>query len=208
MKENIFERPFEELLAESVRTHGHLCAGQVLGVRLALLGLRLIGISDPKGEDRKKFLVYVEIDRCATDAIQSVTGASLGKRSLKFVDYGIMAATFVNLETGRAFRVLAREEARELANRYFPEIENKYRRQLEAYRVMPEEELFEVEEVQVEVSPFDLPGRPKRRVRCEACGAYVQDGREVERNGRLLCRPCAFGGYFRRLSQGLSPKAR
>ncbi|NPB09606.1 MAG: formylmethanofuran dehydrogenase [Thermodesulfobacteria bacterium] len=200
MSENIFERPFEELLAESVRTHGHLCAGQVLGVRLALLGLRLIGISDPKGKDRKKFLVYVEIDRCATDAIQSVTGASLGKRSLKFVDYGIMAATFVNLETGRAFRVLAREEARELADRYFPEISDKYRRQLEAYRVMPEEELFEVEEVKVEVSPFDLPGRPQKRVQCEDCGAFVQDGREIERDGRVLCRPCAFGGYFKRLS--------
>jgi len=198
MRENIFERPFEELLAESVRTHGHLCAGQVLGVRLALLGLRLIGITDPKGEDRKKFLVYVEIDRCATDAIQSVTGASLGRRSLKFVDYGIMAATFVNLETGRAFRVLAREEARELANRYFPEIPHKYQRQLEAYRVMPEEELFSVEEVEVEVSDFDLPGRPKKRVRCESCGVYVQDGREIKKDGQTLCRPCAIGGYFRR----------
>ena len=102
---NIFEVPFEEILAESVKTHGHLCPGQVLGVRLALLGLRLIGITDPKGKDRKRFLVFVEIDRCATDAIQSVTGASLGKRSLKFVDYGIMAATFYHLETRKAFLV-------------------------------------------------------------------------------------------------------
>lgn len=194
---NIFEVPFEEILAESVKTHGHLCPGQVLGVRLALLGLRLIGITDPKGKDRKRFLVFVEIDRCATDAIQSVTGASLGKRSLKFVDYGIMAATFYHLETRKAFRIIAREEAREAADRYFPEIEDKYRRQLEAYRVMPEEELFEVQEVVVEPSPFDLPGRPRRRVRCEACGVFVQDGREVERDGRTLCRPCAFGGYFR-----------
>ncbi len=197
MAGNIFEIPFEEILAESVRTHGHLCAGQVLGVRLALLGLRLIGIKDPRGEDRKKFLVYVEIDRCATDAIQSVTGASLGKRSLKFVDYGIMAATFVNLETGKAYRIIAREEARELSKRYFPEIPDKYRRQLEAYRVMPDEELFEVQEVEVRVPEFDLPGRPKRRVQCERCGAWVQDGREVTQNGQTLCRACAFGGYFR-----------
>ncbi|HIE32440.1 MAG TPA: formylmethanofuran dehydrogenase [Thermodesulfobacteriaceae bacterium] len=194
---NIFEVPFEKILEESVRVHGHLCAGQVLGVRLALLGLRLIGIQEPKGKDRKKFLVFVEIDRCATDAIQSVTGASLGKRSLKFCDYGIMAATFLNLETGKAYRVIAREEARELADRYFPEIEDKYRRQLEAYRVIPEEELFLVQEVEVEVSEFDLPGRPKKRVRCEACGIHIQDGREVEKEGRILCRPCAEGGYFR-----------
>ena len=194
---DLFEIPFEEILEESVRVHGHLCAGQVLGVRLALLGLRLIGIRDPKGKDRRKFLVFAEIDRCATDALQSVTGASLGKRSLKFYDYGIMAATFLNLETGKAYRIIAREEAREIANRYFPEIENRYHRQLEAYRVMPEEELFLVQEVEVEVSKFDLPGRPQKRVRCEACGIYVQDGREVEKEGRLLCRPCAEGGYFR-----------
>jgi len=197
---NIFERPFEEILEESVRIHGHLCAGQVLGVRLALLGLRLIGISDPKGKDRKKFLVYVEIDRCATDAIQSVTGASLGKRSLKFYDYGIMAATFVNLETGRAFRVIARESARELAKRYCPQIEDKYKAQLYAYKVMPEEELFLVQEVEVRVPHFDLPGRPKKRVRCTRCGIYIQDAREVEIEGQVLCRPCAYGGYFRPLS--------
>ncbi len=194
---NIFEVPFEKILEESVKTHGHLCPGQVLGVRLALLGLRLIGIKDPKGKDRKKFLVFVEIDRCATDAIQSVTGASLGKRSLKFYDYGIMAATFYHLETKKAFRILAREEAREKAREYFPEIKDKYRCQLEAYRIMPEEELFEIQEVEINLSPFDLPGRPLKRVQCENCGAWVQDGREVKLGGKTLCRPCASGGYFR-----------
>src|SRR3989337_1677562 len=103
---------FESLLNESVRTHGHLCPGQVLGVRMALYGLNGIGMDDPKGKDRKKLLVIVEVDRCATDALQSVTGCSLGKRSMKFVDYGKMAATFVNLGTGNALRVVAREEAR------------------------------------------------------------------------------------------------
>ena len=190
MSENIFERPFEELLAESSKTHGHLCAGQVLGIRMALLGLRLIDIKDPKGKDRKKFMVYVEIDRCATDAIQSVTGATLGKRSLKFTDYGIMAATFINLETGKAYRILAKEEARELSKRYFPEIQNKYKRQLKAYQIMPEEELFNVQEVEVKVSEFDLPGRPKRRVQCMKCGAYVQDGRDVVQDGRILLYSC------------------
>ncbi len=193
---DIFQLPFEKILEESVKVHGHLCAGQVLGVRLALLGLRLIGIKDPKGRDRKKFLVYVEIDRCATDAIQSVTGASLGKRSLKFFDYGIMAATFLHLETGEAYRIIAREEARELADRYFPEIPDRYRRQMEAYRLMPEEELFLVQKVKVKVSDFDLPGRPLRRVKCAQCGLHVQDGREIEKNGVILCRPCAEGGYF------------
>src|SRR5512141_2841153 len=96
---------FEALLQESVKIHGHLCAGQVLGVRMSMLGLREIGIGEPKGADRKSLIVFVETDRCATDAVQSVTGCSLGKRSMKFLDYGKMAATFLNLKTGRAIRV-------------------------------------------------------------------------------------------------------
>ncbi|MFP7754124.1 FmdE family protein [Thermodesulfobacteriota bacterium B35] len=187
---------FEELLEVSTRIHGHICAGQVIGVRMSMLGLEKIGIDDPKGRDRKKLYVLVEIDRCATDAIQSVTGCSLGKRSLRWMDFGIMAATFVNLETGRAVRITAREESRELAAKYCPEIEDKYRRQLAAYRVMPEEELFTVQEVRVEIPESDLPGPPRRRVQCEECGDWVQDCREVEDNGRILCRACAGQRYY------------
>ncbi len=189
-------KDFEELLRESVRVHGHLCAGQVLGVRMSMVGLAAIGITDPKGKDRKDFIVYVEIDRCATDAIQSVTGCTLGKRSLKFMDYGKMAATFLNIRSGAAFRVLAKEESRHKARQYFPEIEDRYGAQLKAYRIMPEGELFEVSRVSVNMRPEEMPGRPLGRVRCAACGEYVQDRREVEKNGRPLCRPCANGGYF------------
>ena len=135
-------KTFEELLDESTRIHGHICAGQVIGVRMCLLGLSLIGIDDPKGSDRKKLYVIVEIDRCATDAIQSVTGCSLGKRSMKWLDYGVMAATFVNLETTIAFRITALEEARDSSKKYCAEILNKYQRQLEAYKIMDEKELF------------------------------------------------------------------
>ncbi len=189
-------KDFEELLQESVRVHGHLCAGQVLGVRMSMLGLSAIGISDPRGKDRKSLIVYVEIDRCATDAIQSVTGCTLGKRTLKFMDYGKMAATFVNLKSGEAVRVLAREESRQSARRYFPETEDRYEAQLRAYRIMPESELFETSRVAVNIRPEEMPGRPIGRVKCAACGEYVQDRREVGKNGRLLCRPCANGGYY------------
>lgn len=198
---HVFEKSFSELLEESVRIHGHLCAGQVLGVRLAMLGLSLLGIDDPKGRDRKSFMVYVEIDRCASDALQSVTGCSLGKRSLRWVDYGIMAATFVRLKTGKAFRIVAREESRELSRKYCPEIEDKYERQLKAYKLMSDDELFRVQAVKVEVPASDLPGRPTRRVQCESCGDYVQDCREVERNGKVLCRACAHGAYYKILQE-------
>ncbi|MCW5198810.1 formylmethanofuran dehydrogenase [Desulfobulbus sp. F3] len=187
---------FEQLLEASTRIHGHLCAGQVIGVRMAVLGLQLIGVDDPKGADRKKLYVIVEIDRCATDAIQSVTGCSLGKRSLRWMDFGIMAATFVNLHTGKAARVTAREEARELSSHYCPELADKYQRQLEAYRIMPEEELFAVQEVSVSIPECDLPGRPLRRVQCAQCGDYVQDCREVERDGKIICRACGGKRYY------------
>jgi formylmethanofuran dehydrogenase subunit E len=187
---------FDELLEISTTIHGHLCAGQVIGVRMAMAGLERIHIDDPRGADRKKLYVLVEIDRCATDAIQSVTGCSLGKRSLRWMDFGIMAATFVNLESGRAVRVTAREEARALADTYCPEITDKYRRQLEAYRLMPLDELFTFQDVQVTLRDCDLPGRPLRRVQCAGCGDWVQDCREVEQGGRLLCRACAGERYW------------
>ncbi len=187
---------FEELLEESVRIHGHLCPGQVLGVRMAIYGLRKIGITDPKGQDRKKIYLFVEIDRCATDALQSVTGCSLGKRTMRFVDNGKMAATFVNLESGKAVRVVAKEEAREKAKEYFPEIDDKYQCQLEAYKIMPDDELFSCQSVTVQIPPQDMPGRPLSRVKCDSCGEYVQDMREVRVNGSVLCRTCANGGYY------------
>src|SRR3990172_8653209 len=164
---------FSGLLAESVKIHGHLCAGQVLGVRMSLLGLREIGVIDPKGNDRKNIIVFVEMDRCATDAVQSVTGCSLGKRSMKFMDYGKMAATFANIKTGKAARVVAREDSRGKAKTLFPALEDKYRAQLEAYKIMSDEELFEVMEVKVALRPEDMPGRPLRRVRCDSCGEHV-----------------------------------
>ena len=187
---------FDTLLERSTAVHGHICAGQVIGVRMSMLGLERIGIQDPRGLDRKKLYVLVEIDRCATDAIQSVTGCSLGKRSMRWIDYGVMAATFVNLDTKQAVRITAREESRELAKKYCPEIDNKYQRQLAAYRVMPEDELFLIQVVTVELPAEDMPGRPLRRVQCQGCGDWVQDCREVAEGDRVLCRGCAHGKYY------------
>lgn len=189
-------RDFGQLLQESVKIHGHLCPGQVLGVRMSMLGLGELGITDPRGSDRKNLIVFVEMDRCATDAVQSVTGCSLGHRTMKFMDYGKMAATFLNTKTNKAIRVVAKEEARHKAVECFPEIENKYAAQLEAYRIMSDKDLFEVMEVVVKLRPEDLPGRPVSRARCGSCGEYVQDRREIHQDGQVLCIPCAKGGYY------------
>ncbi len=195
---------FGKLLEESVKTHGHLCPGQVLGVKMSMLGLKEIGIEDPKGRDRKSIIVFVEMDRCATDAVQSVTGCSLGRRTMKFMDYGKMAATFVNLKTGKAVRVIAKEDSRQKALQIMGQgsgvkgQEDKYKAQLEAYKIMSDEELFDMMDVKVEMRPEDMPGRPLRRIKCDLCGEYVQDMREIYREEKVLCKPCAEGGYYRK----------
>ena len=188
---------FERLLKESTIAHGHCCPGQVLGVRMSMLGLREVGIEDPKGRQRKDIIVYVEMDRCASDAVQSVTGCSLGRRTLKFMDYGKMAVTFLNLKTGRAVRVVAREDSRGHAKDMFPGIGDAAKAQTEAYARMADEDLFTVmTDIRVELKPEDMPGKPHRRVQCAQCGECVQDMREVYRDGEALCRPCAAGGYY------------
>jgi formylmethanofuran dehydrogenase subunit E len=189
----------EELLERAEQSHGHMCAGQVLGVRMAMLGCSSIGIQEPRGAERKSLIVFVEIDRCAADAIHTVTGCRLGKRTLKYHDYGKLAATFLNLKTGEAIRIVALDSARDAADHAFPEIENKYERQLRAYKTLPNESLFKTERVAVNVPTQDRPGRPVSRISCEQCGEGVNDHREVVRNGRLLCRACAGDAYYKLL---------
>ena len=182
------------LLAEAGRYHGHLCPGQVLGVRMAILGCERLGIVQPKSS--KRLIVFVETDRCGADAIQTVTGCTLGKRTLKLVDYGKLAATFLDTETGRAVRIAAQESAREAARRFAPGEPDRRQAQLLAYKALPDGELFAVEEVQVTLQETDLPGRPTQRTLCQNCGEGVNDGREVSADGRTLCRACAAGAYY------------
>jgi formylmethanofuran dehydrogenase subunit E len=184
---------YEELARAA---HGHLCAGQVLGIRMAVHGLTLLGLGDPLGAHRKRLVTFVEIDRCATDAIGVVTGCRLGKRALKFLDYGKMAATFCDLETGKSVRISALESSKDRAAQLFPHLEKPALQQLEAYRVLPPAELFSVQWVEVRLLPQDLPGFKGPRVFCHSCGERINFGREVVSEGRILCRACAGGAYY------------
>ena len=186
----------DEYLHDAEQAHGHLCAGQILGVRMAMLGLERLGIEDPRGKDRKRLVTFVEIDRCATDAIAVVTGCRLGKRALKFRDWGKMAATFVDLQTGKAVRVAARESSKNRAREMHPEIADKNRQQMLAYREMGDEELFATQWVKVAVPPEEFPGYRGERVACEACGEGINFRREVRREGKVLCRSCAGESYY------------
>ena len=177
----------DELLTKAEAAHGHLCAGQILGVRMTLLGLDRLAIADPRGADRKRLLTFVEIDRCATDAIAVVTGCRLGKRALKFRDWGKMAATFVDLASGCALRVIAREDSRQLASRNYPHIENRNLQQMQAYRELPDADLFREQWVRVAIPPGDLPGYKADRMICPRCGEGVNFGRYVQIGNEQLC---------------------
>ena len=187
----------DSLLEECGTLHGHLCPGQLLGVRMALLGCKLIGVDEPKGADRKKLIVWVEIDRCMTDALSAVTGTRLGRRTMKFFDYGKVAATFLNVETGEAVRVVAKDESRDLADARYPQVESKKERQLLAYKEASDDEIFNIEKVHVDFDEMDQPGRPRRRVMCSRCGEGINDGKNVTgSSGDALCIPCSSGGYY------------
>ena len=172
------------------RAHGgHDCAGIVLGTRLTLLGAAELGLAIPDRE--KRLIVTVETDRCAVDAVQALTGCTLGRRTLRYLDLGRLAATFFDQQTGRAIRVAARGDARD---RVVEEPgEGHYAAQRRTYLELAAEELFTVREVGFELSPFDQPGRPRCRVVCAGCGEEVSDARHVRVEDRDYCRPCSAG---------------
>ena len=183
-----------EYLELAAVAHGHICAGQVLGVRLAMLGLKELGIEDPI-KDRKRLVTYVEIDRCMTDAVALVANCRLGKRALKFRDWGKVAVTFCDLQSGRAIRIAAKESSKQAAKDLFPELPREEGQQ-KAYAQLPDDMLFSKQWVKVDVQPEDLPGFKGPRVVCAECGEGINFKREVIQAGRTLCRACAGEKYY------------
>lgn len=201
---------FNVMLEKAITFHGHICVGLVLGTRIAMAGLQRLGVNDTS--EKRDLIVYVEIDRCLADAIQAITGCTIGKRRLKHVDYGKFAATFVDASKNRAVRISVMEKARELAMKYGEEHgliergETVSRKQemnvmSEAYSKMPEADLLDIRGVRVSMSKWDLPGLPKRKVMCAVCSERVFDGREKMKNGRILCRACMEGAYYMNLEE-------
>lgn len=194
---------FDEYLEMAMTMHrGCLCPGQVLGTRMALLGCHLLDVEPP--DTQKRLFAFVEMDRCFADAIAAVTGCRLGKRTLKYMDYGKAACTFYDDRTRRAVRLLARDDARDKVEFYTSGSElDKRAAQVYAYRVMPEADLFVVQEVMVEIAPENRPGRPLCRVACTVCGEGINDRREVYVEGQPVCRACVQGAYYQHLLSGL-----
>jgi len=201
---------FKAMLEKAIAFHGHTCVGLVLGTRIAIAGLQKLCVNDPS--ETRDLIVYVEIDRCLADAIQAIIGCTIGKRRLKHLDYGKFAATFVDTSKKRAVRISVKEKARELAMKYGEEhgliergkiVSRKQEMKImaEAYSKIPDFDLLNIRDVSVSIPKWDLPGLPERKVMCAICGERVFDGREKIVNGRILCRPCAEGAYYRILGE-------
>jgi formylmethanofuran dehydrogenase subunit E len=192
----IMNEDFKALLDDAVRFHGHLCGGQVIGVRMAVAGLRELGIKEPRGKEGRDLVIFVEIDRCPVDAIIAVTGRTPGRRSIKMMDYGKQAATFVDARTSRAVRVSVKTgcfEKAALVARTLAGFQDEQQALYEALASMDEEDLLSIRRVSVAIEARDLPGEPLQTVVCQKCGETVKDMRQVDGNGLILCKPCAPG---------------
>lgn len=183
-----------DYLEKSSRDHSHLCPRQILGVRMGLCGLKAVGLSANQGS--KRLLVITETDGCFVDGLTAATDCTVGHRTLRVEDYGKVAATFVDTQTGLAIRVAPALDIRERAYRYAPNEPRHYFAQMQAYQVMPDVEMFSVTEVHLAVSIAEIVSRPGVRVNCDRCGEEIMNEREVCKDGQVLCKACASSAYY------------
>jgi len=195
--------------AEVAKFHGHVCPGLALGYRAAETALERLHTGRAEDEE---LVTIAETDACGVDAIQVLTGCTVGKGNLFFKNYGKHAFTFINCLTGDAVRIignpsfdtdsldpgLASLRARVMQGRVPDEEWAEYRRRtdrlVEAILDLPAETLFTIREVDVEI-----PERARifRSVPCAKCGELTAESRVRVEEGKLVCRACS-RGYSRR----------
>lgn len=199
------------LLDASAERHRHLCPRQVLGIRMGLFGLRQLGLLDEVSclfdNEKKRLLTIMETDGCGADGVAVATDCHVGRRTLRVVDYGKMAATFVDTKTEKAIRVVPSALSREMAPDFAPDARSRWHAYLEAYQVMPDELLLAWQPVQLTPSISEILSRPGVRAICANCGEEIINEREVVVNGRTLCRSCAGNAYYLPLQEKIRPAA-
>lgn len=189
MSEDLFA-----LLEKSASDHSHLCPRQVLGVRMGLAGLAALQLKAPV--TMKTALVIIETGGCFADGIRVATGATVGHRTLKVEDLGKIAATFTNLRSGESLRLAPRPDVRTRAHEYAVQERRHYFAQLKGYQVMPEDELFSFQWVELVTPAVQIMSRQNARSLCTNCEEEILNEREVVVEGKVLCRTCAYGGYY------------
>ena len=138
----------------------------------------------------KRLLVLVETDGRFADGISVVTGCWLGRRTLRLVDYGRVAATIVDTATGAAIRIRPHPAARESALDWAPHARDRWHAQLQSYQRMPASKLLQVEPVRLATPVEDLLGVASSRVTCTVCGEEILHGRSVSGPRMPVCRAC------------------
>lgn len=189
---------FEELLQITAKSHKHLCPRQVLGVRMGLAAGRWLGLNLP--QTNKRLLTIVETDGCGADGISTATGCWVGRRTLHVMDFGKMAATFVDTWDGRAVRIVPTPASRELASLAAPEAQNRWEAYLLGYQRMSDEALLDVQPVTLTLSIEKIISRPGVRVNCVRCGEEIINGRELLVGNEPWCKGCAGEQYYYMLS--------
>lgn len=184
----------QHLLEISACDHSHLCPRQILGVRIGLTGLSALGFSEPPAG--KRLLIITETDGCFADGLSAATNCTVGHRTLRVEDYGKVAAVFVDVIAGRAVRAAPVLDIRQRAYEYAPDEMRHYFAQMQAYQIMPAEEMFTINEVQLATSIESIVSRPGIRVNCDVCGEEIMNEREVKQDGLNLCRACAGNSYY------------
>lgn len=189
------EQRLQRALENSAALHRHLCPRQILGVRIGFAGADMLGIEVPRSD--KKMLVIVETDGCFISGIQTATGVGVNYRTLRVVDYGKVAATFVNIVSGEAIRIFPHPDVRQTAWDFAPPGETRrYYAMLYGYQVMPLEKLLFFEQVQLKTKVTTLISRPGVRVDCSQCGEEILNEREIVIQGQFFCAACAYDKYY------------
>ena len=184
----------DELLEKTSALHNHLCPRQVLGVRMGMLASELLSMDLP--QTNKRLITFVETDGCFADGIAVATGCWLGHRTIRLMDYGKIAATFVDTKSDRAFRVSVHPDSRANAKEAEPDARSRWHGQLEAYKAMPLEKLLVWQPVTMNLSMDALISRPVVRVNCARCGEEIVNEREIIIDGEPVCRACAGDAYY------------
>jgi formylmethanofuran dehydrogenase subunit E len=188
--------PFSEV----TRFHGHVCPGTAIGYRAGEIAIKQLGSSRAADEE---FLAILENDSCSADAIQVITGCTMGKGNLIFNDYGKHVYIFVNRDTGKALRLSLNKSIDEMDHNFskirekaFSESAShedklefeKHKNQISQKILdMPDPVLFHIEHLKI-----DIPKEARifQSIRCVECGELVSEHRARVKNGGLVCIPC------------------
>ena len=167
----------QELWNACIAFHGHECPGLAIGFRAAHIAMDRIGAMAASGDE--EVVCVTENDACGVDAVQFITGCTLGKGNLIYRPTGKMAFSFFNRTTGKKVRILMKPK---------PDPDMSREEWKEFLLTGPEEETFLVLE-----PSFEPPERARlfNSVVCSSCGESAPEHRMRLQDGKPVCMDCA-----------------